>query len=245
MRLEEIAAATRINRRFLAALEEDDFAAFRSDFFARSVIRAYAKSVGLDEKEILARYEPRARRAQSRAPNEEAARRRPHAKPLPSPLKNAVFFIFSATAIGLTLFVFLKNRDEKPEPPAAAERQAVVSNAPAVPVPDTPSESSAFPAAGPAPSAPPAESQELILELAFTDETWIQAFADGAVKLDGLRPAGATARIEAGAEILLHLGNAGGVAGALNGRPLKSFGASGAVVKNIRITPDTKGDFWK
>ena len=114
MRLEEIAAATRINRRFLAALEEDDFVAFRSDFFARSVIRAYAKSVGLDEKEILARYEPRARRAQSRAPDEEAARRRPHAKPLPSPLKNAVFFIFSATAIGLTLFVFLKNRDEKP-----------------------------------------------------------------------------------------------------------------------------------
>ena len=53
--LEEIAAATRINLRYLRALEEDDFAEFPSDFFARSVIRSFARAVGLDEKEALAR----------------------------------------------------------------------------------------------------------------------------------------------------------------------------------------------
>ena len=235
--LEEIAAATKINLRYLKALEEDDFAEFPSDFFARSVIRSFARAVGLDEKETLARLQPLGREAARKMPGEETGRP-PAFKSVNPHLKNAAFFLFSAAAVGLTLFVFLKNRGEKPAPPAA-EPQVQVETAPAVQPQATAPEAAAPPAAA------PVEIRGLRLELAFTAETWIQAFADGALKLDGLQPPGATARIDASAEILLHLGNAGGVAGALNGRPLKPFGGSGAVVKNIRMTPANLADFWK
>lgn len=240
--LEEMAAATRINLRFLKALEDDDLSAFRSDFFARSVIRAFVQAVGLDERDALARYEPKARRSAVQPSSDASARRTPAIKSLPSPLKNAVFFLFSAAAVALTLFVFLRNRAARPEAPAA-EPQAAVASAPAVQAPESPVEASAPPAAAPIPL--PAEVRGVRLELAFTAETWIQAYADGAVKLDGLQPAGATARLEAESEIVLHLGNAGGVTGALNGRRLKPFGASGAVVKNISLTPANLADFWE
>jgi cytoskeletal protein RodZ len=255
--LEEIAAATRINLRYLKALEADDFAEFPSDFFARSVIRAYARSVGLDEKEILTRMQPLGRETGSRAAG-EAPRIPPAFKAVPPVVKNAAFFVFCAAAVGLTLFIFLKSRNNKPLPPTAAQETKVESapaGQPQTTPPETTGSATAQPQAtaqavppaptAPSPAAAPAEIRGLRLELAFTAETWIQAFADGAAKLDGIRLAGATAVVEAEAEIILHLGNAGGVAVVLNGRPLKPFGGSGAVVKNIRMTPDNLADFWK
>jgi len=234
--LEEIAAATRINLKYLRALEADDLADFPSDFFSRSVIRSYARVVGLDEKEVLARYQPLGKEIGRKAPDDEA-RHPPAFKPINPYLKNALFFLFSATAVALTLFIFLKNRAEKPGPPVT-EPPAAVETVPAVqsqaPAPETA-----------APPAAPPEIRGVRLELAFSAETWIQVFADGAVKIDGIEPAGATALIEAESEILINIGNAGGVSGALNGRTLKSFGGAGAVVRNIRMTPANLVDFWK
>lgn len=234
--LEEIAAATRIGLRYLKDLEEDNLADFPSSFFTRSVLRSYARAVGLDEKDLLARCQTLGREAGRGAPGESSPRP-PVFKSLPPYIKNAVFFLFCAAAIALTLFIFLKNRSEKPQPPRT-EPQAEAAPSPAVQAQEPP------PEAAPAPAFP-AQIQGLRLDLAFSAETWIQAYADGTVKIDGLEPPGASARIEAQSEILVHLGNAGGVSGALNGRPLKSFGGPGAVVRNIRITPANLADFWK
>jgi len=234
--LEEIAAATRINLKYLKALEEDNLDSFSSDFFARSVIRAVAKAIGLDEKDALERY----RALDSKAGRKQPAETLPHppvSKSARSLLMNAAFFVIGVAIIALTLFVFLKQRGEPPLPAGAARQTETRTSLPdQVPV-------QAPAAAVPAPV--PEDIQGLRLDLAFSEETWIQVFADGAVKLDGIEPAGASARIEARSELLIHLGNAGGASGVLNGRPLKPFGRPGAVVKNIRVTPGNLSDFWK
>lgn len=55
--LEEISATTKINLRFLQALEADDFAKVPGGLFARSFLRAYASYLGLDTERLLAEYQ--------------------------------------------------------------------------------------------------------------------------------------------------------------------------------------------
>jgi cytoskeleton protein RodZ len=54
--LEEIASATKIVPRYLEALENDRFEVMPGGFFIKGIIRTYAKAVGLDPDEVLARY---------------------------------------------------------------------------------------------------------------------------------------------------------------------------------------------
>ncbi|MEN6561067.1 MAG: RodZ domain-containing protein [Acidobacteriota bacterium] len=54
--LEEIAASTKIVPRYLEALEADRLKAMPGGFFIKGIIRSYAKAVGLDPEEVLARY---------------------------------------------------------------------------------------------------------------------------------------------------------------------------------------------
>ncbi len=54
--IEEIASATKIVPRYLEALERDHLDMMPGGFFIRGIIRTYAKAIGLDGDEVLARY---------------------------------------------------------------------------------------------------------------------------------------------------------------------------------------------
>ena len=54
--LEDCQSATRISRRYLEALEQEDFAALPAPVFARGFLRSYAQSLGLDSTSLLARF---------------------------------------------------------------------------------------------------------------------------------------------------------------------------------------------
>lgn len=71
LRLEDIAAKTRINIVYLRALEADQFEKFPSEVIARGFVRSYATLIGLDEKEILNRFD---QSAQSFYQQQEEAR---------------------------------------------------------------------------------------------------------------------------------------------------------------------------
>jgi cytoskeletal protein RodZ len=81
------------------------------------------------------------------------------------------------------------------------------------------------------------------IEISFEAETWIQIYADGVLKVDGLFPPGTTAKAQADERILIHTGNAGGFGFLLNGKPAKPLGRSGQVITDIKITPDNFKDF--
>ena len=46
--LDEIAAATKIGKRYLEALEDDDFDSLPGDVFTRGYVRAYAEHIRID-----------------------------------------------------------------------------------------------------------------------------------------------------------------------------------------------------
>jgi len=96
------------------------------------------------------------------------------------------------------------------------------------------------------PEAPPAAEiawEGVTMEITFQSETWIQVRTDGVLKVDGLFPAGATARAQADKELLIHTGNAGAFTFNLNGRPAKPLGRVGQVLTDIKITPENYRDF--
>ncbi|MGH9763718.1 MAG: RodZ domain-containing protein [Blastocatellia bacterium] len=55
--LSEISESTRIGTRFLKAIEDNNFKVLPGGIFTRSFIRAYAKSVGMDEEQAIAMYQ--------------------------------------------------------------------------------------------------------------------------------------------------------------------------------------------
>jgi cytoskeletal protein RodZ len=55
--LAEIAQTTRIQARVLKQIEEDRFDELPADVFVRGFLRAYARAVGVDESEVIERYD--------------------------------------------------------------------------------------------------------------------------------------------------------------------------------------------
>ena len=84
---------------------------------------------------------------------------------------------------------------------------------------------------------------KLILDLHFHRETWVQIYADNELVIDGTKRSGERVQIKADKELLLHIGNAGGISYLLNGKTGKTLGDSGTVRRNIRITNDNISDF--
>jgi cytoskeleton protein RodZ len=222
--LKAVVDATRITQRYIEAVESDRLDVLPGGFFIKGILRSYAKAVGLDEEEVLERYrragllaagKPDTTRKQASAPGAVRSKKRARS------LAGAV----AALIVIVSFAVYFLTKPGKPgappadvkPPPAAAAR----------PEPPAPSVEAAV--------APEAE-KGLRIEMTFIAKTWIQVYADGRLAIDGLRSAGDTAEVRADAVLLVHLGNAGGLTYALNGKPGKPFGRSGAVVKNIRIT---------
>jgi transcriptional regulator with XRE-family HTH domain len=81
--LREIAEATKINIRFLEALEQDRFDTLPGGIFNRGFIRAYASFVGLDAGALLQRY------AEETVGGRPESTRAPATAQLESPLTNA------------------------------------------------------------------------------------------------------------------------------------------------------------
>jgi len=95
--LEEIAASTKISRRFLEAIEQDDFAKLPGGIFGRSFVRTYARYLGLDEERVMAEYQLAAQ------PGEDVNLHwMPASKSVaPQPVARAPLV---ATLVGITLF---------------------------------------------------------------------------------------------------------------------------------------------
>ena len=222
--LKAVVDATRITQRYIEAVESDRLDVLPGGFFIKGILRNYAKAVGLDEEEVLERYRRagilaagKSDMARKQAP--EAGKSKKRARSLAGAA--------AAVIVIVSFAVYFLTRPGKPDAPPAD-----VSPSPAA---------TARPEPGPPPApsveaaVAPAAEKGLRLEMTFVAKTWIQVYADGRLAMDGLRSAGDSAGVRADAELLVHVGNAGGLTYTINGKPGKPFGRAGAVVKNIRI----------
>ena len=120
--LEDIAAQTRINLPFLQAVEADDWEQFSSEVIARGFVRAYAVSLGLDEGEVLGRFDQIVRpiyqeKQESQPPNQSYANQVFRAKPLQARRKNlGQIALISLTAIVLVGLYMIGSKRFNEEP---------------------------------------------------------------------------------------------------------------------------------
>ncbi len=227
--LEEISNSTKISLKQLEAVEQDRLDVIPGEFFIKAILKAYARSIGLEEDTVINKYYEE---SLLQKPALESKHHKEKLKP-PIPKKIigiAVFVVLSLSILMLVYLTFWQKKTALPQeeirPWTLIQKKAPIS-LPGI----NPSESSVI------------EEEKLVIEISFTEQTWLQVYADGKLEVEETKMPGERISIEASEELLIHLGNAGGVVYRLNDRDGKPFGASGVTIRNIRITMENFKDF--
>jgi cytoskeletal protein RodZ len=246
--IDKIAAETRINPRFLEAIENERFDLLPGGIFNRGFIRSYAVRLGLDPEEAVQGYEKLFRAVESEPVQQETERVRGKTTKIP------VYYVALAGLLILVVVFYFLNRHKEPPlttaNPAVTDSPAVAPPAPApaeVPGPETiPATALASvpapepPPAKPAPARPSLTSNaSVVIELEVREESWFKLSSDGSDVVNSeVLPPGTTRRYTASNSMNVSFGNAAGIALRVNGQPVSSLGRTGQV-RNITITPTT------
>jgi cytoskeletal protein RodZ len=221
--LREIAEGTKISVRFLQALEEDRLDVLPGGIFPRAFVRQYALFLGLDPEKVVTDFV--AAHGEPPAPERKlvpAPERRPRLS-----FGRVFLAAVAVVAVGLTL------RHEREA--GRARLQPTPTTIPAAPA-VLPTDR-VYPSPELAPAAANPESGDgLVLTMTAQQDCWVEVRADGATVINRVLAEGESQRLEARGEIVLSVGNAGGLSIRVNDRPALPLGRSGEVRKNIVIT---------
>ncbi len=219
--LREIADGTKISVGFLRALEEDRVEALPGGLFPRAFAKQYAMFLGLDAERTVADF--------VEAHGELA----PERKPAPLQVRRAapVGRIFLG-AVALLAAALTLRRGGGPEPRPKPTPTPLA--APVVLPTDRVYPSPAL--------SPDAARDSLVLTMTAEADCWVEVRADGATVVNRVLAQGESQTFEAQGEIVLSVGNAGGLSIRVNDRPALPLGRSGEVRKNIVITPQNLPD---
>jgi cytoskeletal protein RodZ len=224
--LRDIAEATNISLRFLQALEQDRTDVLPGGIFPKAFVRQYATYLGLDPDRLVAEY---AYMHGGAASQSGAASQRPA-----SGRMAAVFFGLILVA-GVALFASARaglfSRDSATTEPTPAPSPDVTLPADRVYPPPPPSTTAA------APGAP--VTGALVLSLTARQDCWVEVQLDGTTALSRILTQGETQRLTAQSQIVLSVGNAGGISFAINDRPGLPLGREGEVKRNIVIDKES------
>jgi cytoskeletal protein RodZ len=224
--LREIADGTKISIRFLQALEEDRVAALPGGLFPRAFVKQYALFLGLDADRTVADFVA--------SHGELAPERKPVAPPpvRRSPLSLGHLFLGAVAVVAVAL-TLRRGGDAgaRPQPsPTPLAAPVVLPTDRLYPAP---------------PMLPAAASDSLVLTITAQADCWVEVRADGATVVNRVLAQGESQTFEARGELVLSVGNAGGLSIKVNDRPALPLGRSGEVRKNIVITrqnlPDIVG----
>ncbi len=224
--LKEIADTTRISLKFLQALEEDHLEVIPGRFFIRAILRSYAKSVGLDENQWLNKYQEMVLFDEYQTDKQPKKRLNPPLVLTKKRLIGVLVALIVVVVFALCYFIFISSPDKRAASPPQPAAQALTPSLPPQP------------AQAPVQQPVVEEVKGLNLEMSFLEDSWLQVYADGNVVWDGVKRQGEVLQARAENQLVLNLGNAGGMTWAINGKKAKPFGPMGAVRKDIKITLD-------
>lgn len=249
--LREIADASKISFRYLEAFEQDRFDVLPAGIFARGFLRQYARYVGLDADDVVNRY---LSAQQSLEPDEEGPESTPGAARRGNHWLITLLLVL-ALVIALALVALAGFYSErKRQGQEAGEAQSSVLPAPAegsLSSPDsTPSELQASDVPGAASvqndaaraetgEVGPISSAPLHVVLDVTENCWAVVSVDGRRQLQRELTTGERISLEAQSDVVLTLGNAGGVDVRVNGRTFPLNRERGQVVREVRIDLET------
>jgi cytoskeleton protein RodZ len=253
--LEEISGSTKISKRHLQALEQEDFDALPGGIFNKGFVRAYARYVGIDEEQAITDYmaaDNQQSPAEARFPLEIH-------KPVDlNPRRSYAPVILALVALVIILggWTYWKHRQQRVVTPAnpggsGASNSGGSTASPSAtsPVSD-PSSASTTPAAGadsatskdasiptPDPTQTPAQPDgQFTVVVKVNERSWISIKADGRAIVDRTFDPGEEKATSAAREITLTAGNAGGVEVRFNGASQGVVGQEGKA-RTLVFTP--------
>jgi cytoskeletal protein RodZ len=258
--LEELSRTTRVAPRYLEALEGDDLGALPGHVFARGFLRAYCQVLQTPPDEAIALYH---RQTGTPLPPPASAGQRvqPEARSRGTVLVSFALLVVFGIALFAVANVLQSARerasargegqtDVAPAPEAAPTDTVAVATPPApgevrpvAPTPQPPGPVTAPRLASPprAGEAPPATAGPLStpyrLVARVSEATWVRVRMEEGRSTEETIPAGETREWISNSPFVLTVGNAGGIALELNGRPLPPLGARGAVISRLVIPP--------
>jgi cytoskeleton protein RodZ len=247
--LQQISATTKISISALEALERNDVSKLPGGIFSRSFVRSYATEVGLDPDETVREFLERFQPAQT--PTSPAA----HVGAVHASVSDEEsafesqqriagvvlkLLLISIPLIVLVLYFTMRTR--------TGPVSSAASTPPPTATSSTPPATEPVPAAVPIGTSPTATAVAtagvtgMTLELHTTEECWVRLTADGKRALSRLMKEGEKETVEVQDKVVIEVGNAGGFAFSINGRPGKSLGGPGTV-RTVMITKDTLPQF--
>ncbi len=235
--LEEAASVTRIGRNYLAAIEDGAFDKLPSAAYVKGFLRVYAGYLGLSGDEVVAMLgnSPDAQQTQPSRDTEKKEQRRRRKTPTLMPGRWLISFVLLA-AVCVTAYIISDKEEETGrgtrEPSAASGGIPVAAR----PAPVLPPRSSATQNPTPtvadslkntAVAADAGTHGGIILRLKVNQDCWLNITIDNAVSQQYDLKAGDLIEWKGEKVFTLDIGNAGGIEGEFNGKPLKPFGEPG------------------
>ncbi len=229
--LSDAAAETRVRESYLAALEEENFAALGEDVYVKGFLRSYARFLRLDPEPLLDAY----RREHEAPPEDVAPLAQQPAYPMPAERRSGVVVGAAVVVVVVLLFAIIGvvNDDDPPGNELVTAPEPVPTTEPATPAtPATP-----VPRATPKPRAttekrsrkplPPISdapterlaARKVVMSLDVRGgESWMRVVVDGETRVEGIQREGASLDFRADDSIEVRLGNPGVVQVNVTGR---------------------------
>ncbi|HEX2834622.1 MAG TPA: RodZ domain-containing protein [Thermoanaerobaculia bacterium] len=240
--LKEISDATKISKRFLEAIENNDHRTLPAPVFTRGFVREYARYVGLNAEEMVNRYNfaaasddriekpPQVEKYAAVPPKDITPKPKPK-RGIPAPYarvnRNALsLFVLAALLAGVVWWTVQHRKGFlETETPASVP----VTTKAVAPPPVTTS----------APE-PVADDSVLRLTVEVTGDSWVSLEADGKSVVNDELKAGDKRTFEANETFRFRtIGNAAGLSLTLNGTRIPSLGGEGDVIKNKSFDRDS------
>jgi cytoskeleton protein RodZ len=245
--LEEISGSTKISKRHLQALEEEDFDALPGGIFNKGFVRAYARYVGIDEEQAVTDY---IAADHEQVPAEPRFPLEIHKPVNLNPRRSYAPVILALLGLIVILgaWTYWKHRSQPAVTPVNAgasnssnsggsTAQPTVAAPVSKPAPAAGADSAAVKDASvPSPDQTQADSGQFTVVVKANESSWISIKADGRAVEERIFDPGEEQSTSATREITLTIGNAAGVEVFFNGASQGVLGQEGKA-RNLVFTP--------
>jgi cytoskeletal protein RodZ len=252
LKLEQVAAETKIRMQLLEAMEDDRFDRLPPGLLTRSFLRQYTHTLGLNEDEVMACFKERFEKPVDPWPEPEPKPRShiPHPPELIWVLAATFACVYSLTQNNQRPLAAQGPRLESPQPISRARERGRPSPSQAA----VPSESPQLRPTVVADSEPvrtlrrsdhaavrelaqvPDSARPMRVAFTATEPVWLSVKSDGANAYSGTLGGQESKEFDASSKMTVLIGNAGGLEVSLNGKPVRPIGARGEVLRLI-LTP--------